>query len=154
MLGISINIATAAMENIYERLCWLYATARSTLVCDAIGNSYPLSVLTELSENQSPYSERFVNQPDYEQKSILKDFQMKDVLCTRTTGIIQGRDPATIADLRDAEGNERFITREGVPIIPYATKATVSINKPCWESLGIVSSCLLSGIKLDHMRYE
>ena len=81
MLGISINIATAAMEDIYERLCWLYATARSTLVCESIGNSYPLSVLTELSEDQIPYMESCVKKPDCEQKSILKDLQIKDVLC-------------------------------------------------------------------------
>ena len=36
MFGISINIATAAMEVIYERLCGLYITLRDTLVCDAI----------------------------------------------------------------------------------------------------------------------
>jgi hypothetical protein len=154
MFCISINIVTAAMKNIYERLCWLYVITRSTLVCDAIGNSYPLSVLTELSENQIPYLENFVNQSDYGQKSILKDLQMKVVPCARTTGVIQGRYPATMAGLRDAKGIERFIVREGVPIIPYATKATGSINKPGWGSLGIVSSCLLLGIKLNHIGHE
>jgi hypothetical protein len=40
-----------------------------------------------------------------------------------------------MADPRDAKGNDKFIVREGVPIIPYTTKATVSINKPIWDPL-------------------
>ena len=42
-----INIATATMEQIYERLCWVYAAIRSTVIFDAIGNSYQLSVITQ-----------------------------------------------------------------------------------------------------------
>jgi hypothetical protein len=34
------------------------AAVISTIVCDAIGNSYSLSDLTELSENQIPYPEQ------------------------------------------------------------------------------------------------
>jgi hypothetical protein len=34
-LGISINIATAAMEEIYERLCWIYVTVKYTLVYES-----------------------------------------------------------------------------------------------------------------------
>ena len=44
-----INIATATMEQIYERLCWVYTALRSTVIFDAIGNSYQLSVITQLS---------------------------------------------------------------------------------------------------------
>jgi hypothetical protein len=51
--------------------------------------------------------ERFVNKPDYEQTSILKDLQITDVLCSRTTWINLGRDPA-MADLRDTKVNEIF----------------------------------------------
>ena len=36
--GISINIATAAMEGIYERLCWICITVKNTLVYDQVGN--------------------------------------------------------------------------------------------------------------------
>ena len=36
-----INIATATMEQIYERLCRIYSALRSTVVYDAIGSSYP-----------------------------------------------------------------------------------------------------------------
>jgi hypothetical protein len=129
MFGIPINIATAVMEDIYERLCWLYVAVRDTLVCDAIGNSYPLSDLSELSEAQIPYPERFVNKPDYEQKLFLKDLQMKDVLCTRTTWIIQGRDSATMADLKDAEGNEVFINLQGVPLKNPTQQAQIIIEK-------------------------
>ncbi len=48
--SISINIATAAMEGIYERLCWINITVItvSTLVYDQVGNTYHLSELTEL----------------------------------------------------------------------------------------------------------
>ena len=35
-----VNIATATMEQIYESLCWVYAALRSTIIFDAIGNSY------------------------------------------------------------------------------------------------------------------
>ncbi len=50
VFSIAIIIATATMEDIYEILCWLYMTVRSTLVHDAIGNSYPLPDRTKLSE--------------------------------------------------------------------------------------------------------
>jgi hypothetical protein len=82
--GIPINIATAAMEEIYERLCWIYITVKNTLVYDRVGNTYHLSDLTELSEGRIPYPEQFANKPDYEQKSLLQDLRMKDVLYTRT----------------------------------------------------------------------
>ncbi len=44
--GIPINIATAAMEGIYERLCWIYITVitLNTLVYDKVGNTYHLPV--------------------------------------------------------------------------------------------------------------
>ena len=70
--GISINIATAAMEGIYGgRLCCMYITVKNTLVYDHVGNTYYLSDQTELSEGRIPYSEQFANKPDYEQKSML-----------------------------------------------------------------------------------
>ena len=49
-----INIATAAMEDIFDRLCWLYATMRFTTVCDGSGNHHSLSDLTELSKVRIP----------------------------------------------------------------------------------------------------
>ncbi len=59
--GNPINIATAAMEDIYERLCWLYTTMKNNIACDHIGNTYYLSDLTELSEGKIPYPEQFAN---------------------------------------------------------------------------------------------
>ncbi len=49
LFGISINIATAAMEDIYERLCWVYIRVRVkiTIVYGHVGNTYHLSDLTE-----------------------------------------------------------------------------------------------------------
>jgi hypothetical protein len=95
VIGVPIKIATAAMEDIYERLCWLHTTVNSTIVYDAIGNSYPLSDLTKLSEAQILYPAQFVNKFDCEQNSVLWNLQMKDVLCASTNGIDQGRDPST-----------------------------------------------------------
>ena len=82
--GISINIATAAMEGIYERLCWIYITVitLNTLVYDKVGSTYHLSELTELLEGRFPYPEQFANKLDYEQKSLLQDLRMKDVVRT------------------------------------------------------------------------
>ncbi len=44
---IPINIETAAMEEIFKRLCCSYITLY-TLVYDHVGNTYHLSDLTEL----------------------------------------------------------------------------------------------------------
>ena len=61
----SINIATATMEPIYERMCWIYSALRSTFVYDAIGNSYPLSEITQLTRAKISYPERFDETIDY-----------------------------------------------------------------------------------------
>ncbi len=63
---ISINIATAAMEGIYEGLCWIYITVITvnTLLYDHVGNAYHLSELTELSEGRIPYLAQFANKLD------------------------------------------------------------------------------------------
>jgi hypothetical protein len=74
--GIPVNIVTAAMEEIYERLCWLQTTVQNILVYDHRGSNYYLSDLTELSKGKIPYPEQFANKPDCEQKSLLQDFQM------------------------------------------------------------------------------
>jgi hypothetical protein len=67
--GIPINVATAAMEEIYKRLCWICITV-NTLVYDHVSNTYHLSDLKELSEGRIPYPEQFTCKPDYEQKSL------------------------------------------------------------------------------------
>ena len=67
---ISINIATAAMEEIYERLCWIYITVKNTLVYDHVANTYHLSERTELSEGRIPYPEQFANKLDYGQNPL------------------------------------------------------------------------------------
>ncbi len=59
LLSIPINIATTTVEEIYERLCWIYITVKNTLVPDHVGNTYHLSDLTELSEGRIPYVEQF-----------------------------------------------------------------------------------------------
>ena len=106
-----INVATASMEHIYERLCCLFATFRSTFVYDAIGQPYPLSDITQLSRAKIPYPELFKDMIDYKQN---EELQMKDVLCTREDWISRGRLDYTIWDDHDEEGQELFISMEGV----------------------------------------
>ena len=54
---------------------------------------------------------------------------MKDLLCTKTNWINQGKNPSTMADHRDGEGNEKLSTNEGVPFRDPASKAYVIIHK-------------------------
>ncbi len=88
--SISINIATAAVEWIYKRLCCIYITVKNTLVYYHVGNTYHLSELTELSKGRIPYPEQFAKKLDYEQKPLLQNLRMKDVL--RTNWIKQGEE--------------------------------------------------------------
>ena len=88
---IQINIATAVMVEIYKRLCWICITV-NTHVHDHVGNTDHLSDITELSEGRILYPEQFANKPDYEQKSLLQDLRLKDVLYTRTNWIKQGEE--------------------------------------------------------------
>ena len=96
-----INVATASMEQIYERLCWIYSTFRSTFVYDAVGKSYPLSDITQLTK--IPYPERFNEMIDYKQNEVIhwQDLQMKDVLCTWEDWIFRGRFYYKMQDHRD-----------------------------------------------------
>ena len=71
--GIQINIATAAMEDIYERLCWVYTTLSSTLVFDHRGVSHSLMFIIDLSKGKIPYPEHFSKKPEYEQESLIRD---------------------------------------------------------------------------------
>jgi hypothetical protein len=44
---ISVNISTAAMEDIYERLCWLYIAVhimQNTLIYDLDGNTHAFQI--------------------------------------------------------------------------------------------------------------
>ncbi len=59
--GILINIATAAMEGIYELLCWVYTTVQNTFAYDHSGSVYYLSELTVLSQGKIPYPEQFTD---------------------------------------------------------------------------------------------
>ena len=86
-----INIATATMEQIYKRLCWIYSALRPTVVYDAIGNLYPLSDSTQLTRGKILYPARFNEMMDYKQNALIQDLQMKDVLCTREDWMSRGR---------------------------------------------------------------
>ena len=111
-----INIATATMEQIYERLCWVYAALRSTVIFDAIGNSYQLSVLTQLTRGKIPYPERFNEMRDYVQTGIVQNLQINDVLCTKSDWVRIGRLYHTMPEYYDEQGQELFISIEGAPI--------------------------------------
>ncbi len=71
--GIPVNIVAAAMEEIFQKLCWLYTAVQNTFFYDHSGNTYYLSDLSELSEGKIPYQEKLANKPDYEQNSLLQD---------------------------------------------------------------------------------
>ena len=95
------------MEHIYERLCWLYATFRSTFVYDAIGQPYPLSDITQLSRAKIPYPELFNEMIDYKQNEVVQELQMKDVLCTRKA--------VDLYDQRDSKGQMFFSSFNQLP---------------------------------------
>ena len=86
-----INIATASMEQIYERHCWIYSIGRSTFVYDAIGKSYALSDITQLTRGKIPYPKHLIEMIDYKQNAVIQDLQMKDILCTRKDWMLRGR---------------------------------------------------------------
>ena len=109
-----INIATASVECIYERLCWLYASFRSTFVYNANGQSYPLSDITQLSRAKIPLPERFEEMLDYQQNAVVRDLKMEDILCTCEDWVSRGRLEATMRDDRDSEGRLLYLTMEGV----------------------------------------
>ena len=109
-----INIATASVESIYERLCWLYASFRSTLVYNANGQSYPLSDITQLSRAKIPLPERFDKMIDYQQNEVVHDLKMEDVLCTWKYWVSRGRLEDTMRDDRASKGRLLYITMEGV----------------------------------------
>ena len=109
-----INIATASVESIYERLCWLYASFRSTFVYNANGQSYPLSDITQLSRAKIPLPERFDEMIDYQQNEVVHDLKMEDVLCTCEDWASRGRLEDTMRDDCDSEGRLLYITMEGV----------------------------------------
>ena len=96
-----IDIATATMEQIYEILCWMYSALRSTFVYDAIGNSYPLSDITQLTRAKIPYPERFNEMSDYEQNAFIQDLKMKNVLCAREDWVSRGRIYYTMSEYYD-----------------------------------------------------
>ncbi len=63
-------------------LCWIYITVKNTLVYDHVGNTY------RVIRGRGSIS-RSVNELDYEQKSLLQDLRMQDVL---TNWIKQGEE--------------------------------------------------------------
>jgi hypothetical protein len=115
LLGILVNIATAAMEDIYERLCWVYTTLRCTLGFDHRGLSYKLRDISDLSRGKIPYPEQFSKKPDYQQESLIQDLLMKDILFTRTDWINLGRYLSNLELCQYADGDEKYISIEGVP---------------------------------------
>ncbi len=112
--GIRINISTAAMEDIYERLCWVYTTLRNTLVFDHRGVPHNLMLIADLSRGKIPYPEQFSEKPDDEQETLIQDLLSKDIICTRTDWIKLGRDPSNLETSRYEDGDEKFISVGGV----------------------------------------
>ncbi len=85
--------------------------------------------MTELSKGKIPYLGQFAKKPDFEQKSLLQDLRMKDVLCTRSNWINQGRDPSTMDEYWYAYGEGKCITIEGIPLGDPLRKAGYVIER-------------------------
>ena len=83
---------------------------------DAIGNSYQLLVLTQLTRGKIPYPERFNEMRDYVQTGIVQNLQTNDVLCTKSDWVKIGRLYHTMPEYYDEQGQELFISIEGAPI--------------------------------------
>ncbi len=101
------------------------------LTVPSSGNSYYLSVLTELLAGTIRQKEQFASYLGYEQKSLLQDLRMKDISCTRSDWINKGRDPSTstLEDCMYADGGEKYITFEGIPLIELVHKAENVIDR-------------------------
>ncbi len=54
---------------------------------------------------------------------------MKDVVCTRSDWINQGGDPFTLGICRHADGEEKYISMEGIPFGEPVRKAEYVINR-------------------------
>ena len=53
---------------------------------------------------------------DYKQNALIQDLKMKDVICTKEDWILRGRLYYRIPEHRDNEGQELYISMEGVPL--------------------------------------
>ena len=129
VLSNPINIASATMEQIYERMCWIYSALRLTFVYKAIGNSYPPSEITQPTRAKTRYPERFNEMIDYQQNAFIQDLEMKDVLCTKGDWMQHGRNYFTMPDLHDSEGHELYISMEGIPLREPEVTATQIIRQ-------------------------
>ncbi len=83
--------------------------------------------ITDLSRGKIPYPEQFPKKSDYEQESLIRGLQLKDILCTRTDWINLGRDPSNLEICRYEDGDENS----------YPLKA--SHTRTC----GRIASCIM-----------
>ncbi len=93
----------------------LYTTLRNTLVFDHRGGPHDIMFITDLLRGKIPYPEHFSKKPDYEQESLIQDLWLKDILCTRTDWINLGRDLSNLEICWYEDGDEKFMSIEGVP---------------------------------------
>jgi hypothetical protein len=63
-----VNLSSATTEELFERIAWFPITAKHTIVYDATGNCHQLSKLTHLSPGKIPFTPRFAQMYDYEQR--------------------------------------------------------------------------------------
>ncbi len=86
----------------------------NTWMYDYKVESHHLSDPTTLSVGKIPYEEQFSNKPDYEQNSLLRDLGVKDIRCTRKDWINQRRDQSNLEICQYADGDEKYISIEGI----------------------------------------
>ena len=98
-----------------QATCWIYSALRSTVVYNAIDNSFPLSDIAQWTRGKIPYPARFNEMMDYKQNAFIQGPQMKDVLCTRQDWASIGRLYYKMLEYYDEQGQELFISMEGAP---------------------------------------
>ena len=109
-----------------------------------------------MSRAKIPYPELFDEMIDYKQNEVIQDLQMKDVLCTRKDWISSGRLDHTVLDDRDDEGQELFISMEGVSyrepevtakqILTHVRKFPIYLLAPSNMIIGKIVSYAFEGI--------
>jgi hypothetical protein len=72
--------------------------------------------ITDLLRGKIPYPVQFSKEPDYKQEALIQDLQLKDILCTRTDWNNLSRDQSNLEMCWCEDGDEKYISIEGVPI--------------------------------------
>ena len=62
-----VDLSSATLEELFQRLAWYNATTKHTIVYDAMGNCHQLSKRTQLSQGKIPFPPCFPQMREFEQ---------------------------------------------------------------------------------------